>query len=68
MGAQGESKSKHGELIKCIIYGIIINILGNLSYWYTTAIKDILKNDFGVNYEFEVTEIVFDFYNWFVVG
>ncbi len=63
-----QKQKKYGELAKCLVYAIIINILGGLSYWYTVVLKDILKNDFGVQFEYEITEIIFDFYNWFVIG
>jgi hypothetical protein len=36
------------ELIRCIMYAVIINIMGSLSYWYGTVLKEILKNNFGV--------------------
>lgn len=66
---QNQRKShKYGEFAKCLIYAIIINILGGLSYWYSVVIKDILKNDFGVQFEYQITEIIFDFYNYFVLG
>lgn len=45
-------KSKFGEIFKCIIYGFIINILGGLSYWYYLTIKDILKLDFDIQFEY----------------
>lgn len=60
--------TKYGEAIKCIIYGFIINILGGLSYWYYMVIRDILKKDFDVQFEFDITEKVFTFYNTFVIG
>jgi len=56
------------EVSKVVIYGFIINILGNLSQWYTVTIKEILKKNFGVEFEYQITDIVFDFYNWFVIG
>jgi hypothetical protein len=63
-----KKKLKWDETFKCIIYGITINILGGLSYWKYLALKDILKHDFGVIFEEEVTEITFNFYNSFVIG
>lgn len=39
---------KKGEIFKGIIYAIIINILGGLSYWYYLTLKDILKIDFDI--------------------
>lgn len=61
-------KIKYTEIFKGIIYGIIINILGGLSYWYYLTIKDILKNDFDIYTENEVTNIIFNHYNTFVIG
>jgi hypothetical protein len=56
------------ELIKSIIYAIIYSILGGLSYWYYLVIKDIIKYDFDIFTENEVSDIIFNHYNTFVVG
>lgn len=50
------------------MYAFIINIMGSLSYWYGTVLKEILKNNFGVQFEYEITDAISDFYNYFVVG
>lgn len=68
MSSKVKEKTKYGEIIKCIIYGIIINILGGLSYWYNLTIRDILKNDFHISFEEEISSIIYDFYNTFVFG
>lgn len=59
---------KYGEIIKCIIYGIIINILGGLTYWYYLVIKDIFKDNFMIYSENDMTDAVFNHYNTFVIG
>ncbi len=50
------------------MYALIINIMGSLSYWYGTVLKEILKNNFGVQFEYEITDAISDFYNYFVLG
>ena len=56
------------EVIRCIMYALIINIMGSLSYWYGTVLKEILKNNFGIQFEYEITDAISDFYNYFVLG
>lgn len=56
------------EFSKCILYAVIINMMGSLSYWYSFAIKDILKVTFGAQFEFEVTDLMTWFYQFFLIG
>jgi hypothetical protein len=43
-------------------------MMGSLSYWYSFAIKDILKVTFGAQFEFEVTDLMTWFYQFFLIG
>jgi hypothetical protein len=45
---------KYGELLKCIIYAILINTMGSFGYWTAYVIKDILKKSFSLEFESEI--------------
>jgi hypothetical protein len=37
---------KFGELLKCLLYAVIINTMGSFGYWFAYVIKDMLKCSF----------------------
>lgn len=50
------------------MYDIIINLLGNLSFWYGTVLKDLFKYSFDCEFDYQLDNYNFEFYNYFVIG
>lgn len=61
-------KIKIIPLAQVVMYDIIINLLGNLSFWYNIVLKGIIEYTWGYEFESEQLRVNFVFYNYFAFG
>lgn len=59
---------KFGELLKCLLYAVIINTMGSFGYWFAYVIKDMLKCSFQIEFEAEITTNITLINQWFLAG
>lgn len=55
-------------LTQVLVYDFVINILGNLGFWYGIVLKDIFKYSFQMEFDYELDKNQFIFFNYFAFG
>lgn len=61
-------KFKPIPVLHFVLYDIIINLLGNLSFWYQAILKDLIMVVWGAEFEYDIDVKNYHFYNYFAFG